>query len=35
MRTTGERYVINGEYVIEQKALHNEIIESFLNKHPQ
>ncbi|MGG3730745.1 zeta toxin family protein [Bacillus wiedmannii] len=35
MRTTQERYVINGEYVIEREALHNEIIESFLNKHSQ
>lgn len=35
MRTTRERYVMNGEYGIERKALHNEIIESFLNKHSQ
>ncbi|MED3025201.1 MULTISPECIES: zeta toxin family protein [Bacillus cereus group] len=35
MRTTQERYVINGEYVIEREAIHNEIIESFLNKHSQ
>ncbi|KLA26170.1 hypothetical protein B4077_6060 [Bacillus cereus] len=35
MRTTRERYVLNGEYVIEREALHNEIIESFLNKHSQ
>ncbi|MCQ6536622.1 zeta toxin family protein [Bacillus mycoides] len=35
MRTTRERYVNNGEYVIERKDLHNEIIESFLNEHSQ
>ncbi|PEW14835.1 MULTISPECIES: zeta toxin family protein [Bacillus cereus group] len=30
MKTTREKYVINGEYTIERKLLHNEIIESFL-----
>ncbi|MBK0075490.1 MULTISPECIES: zeta toxin family protein [Bacillus] len=30
MKTTREMYVINGEYTIERKLLHNEIIESFL-----
>ncbi|EOO24753.1 hypothetical protein ICM_06465 [Bacillus cereus BAG1X2-3] len=30
MKPTREKYVINGEYTIERKLLHNEIIESFL-----
>ncbi|MFK4011747.1 zeta toxin family protein [Bacillus cereus] len=30
MKTTREKYVFNGEYTIERKLLHNEIIESFL-----
>lgn len=30
MKTTREKYVINAEYTIERKLLHNEIIESFL-----
>ncbi|WP_088363678.1 zeta toxin family protein [Bacillus cereus] len=30
MKTTREKYIINGEYTIERKLLHNEIIESFL-----
>jgi len=30
LKTTREKYVINGEYTIERKLLHNEIIESFL-----
>lgn len=30
MKTTREKYVINGEYTIERKLLHNEIIDSFL-----
>ncbi|MDA2491526.1 zeta toxin family protein [Bacillus cereus group sp. MYBK132-2] len=30
MKTTREKYAINGEYTIERKLLHNEIIESFL-----
>ncbi|MDA2627260.1 zeta toxin family protein [Bacillus cereus] len=35
MKTTREKYIINGEYTIERKVLHNEIIESFLKDQLQ